>query len=362
LGKAVDIYELTKKPTVRQARLFEKKDDKVECLVCNRLCKIPEGGWGYCGTRFNYNGALYVMTYGDLSAVESRPIEIKPFFHYWPGSTSLTFSTWSCNFDCPWCQNHHLSKSKPDPRTAIYVDPRSLLNIAFKNEDQGLCVSFNEPIMLFEYCLDVFPMARRRGLYCCFVSNGFMSPEALDMLVKAGLDGLKVDIKGNEEVYEKYVGVKGENLVWRSVEIALRMGIHVEVVFLIVNGVNDDENCILHVVENHLKYAGQEVPLHFTRYFPAYKFRNPPTPIEIIDRAYQTAKKLGVLYPYVGNIPGHPGYHTYCPVCGNPVIKRFQWGVYEVKLTEDKKCMYCKNPIPITGSVQVTRRGFKSFM
>lgn len=362
MDKVLDVEELVKRPTVRQSPLFEGRNDKIICNVCNRRCRIPEGGWGYCGTRFNYKGKLYVTTYGDLSAIESRPIEVKPFFHYWPGSSSLTFSTWSCNFDCPWCQNHHLSKSRPDPRTALYVDPKSLLEIAIKNGDQGLCVSFNEPTMLFEYCLDVFPMARKRGLYCCFVSNGFMTSEALDMLVKAGLDGLKVDIKGDEEVYERYVGVKGESLVWSNVEKALKMSLHVEVVFLIVNGVNDSESCILHVIENHLKYAGPEVPIHFTRYFPAYKFRNPPTPIEVIDRAYQTAKKLGVLYPYVGNVPGHPGYHTYCSTCGKTVIKRFQWGVYEVKLTEDKKCMYCRNPIPITGSVQVTSRGFKLFM
>ena len=360
--KAIDLGDLSKRPTVRPSPLFEKRGDVVVCRVCNRLCRIPEGGWGYCGTRFNNNGALFTATYGDLSAIESRPIEIKPFFHYWPGSTSLTFSTWSCNFDCPWCQNYHLSKSKPDPRAALYVDPTRLVDIAIKNRDQGLCVSFNEPTMLFEYCLDVFPLAKRGGLYCCFVSNGFMTSEALDMLIRAGLDGLKVDIKGNEEVYERYVGVKGAGLVWENVERALKAGLHVEVVFLIVNGVNDSEDCIREVIENHLKRAGPEVPLHFTRYFPAYKFRNPPTPIEVIEGAYQMAKKMGLLYPYVGNIPDHPGNHTYCPTCNKPVIKRFQWGVYEVKLTTDKKCLYCKSPIPITGTVQVTQRGFRPFI
>ena len=362
MAKAVDSGELLKRPTVRPSPLFERRGEAVVCRVCNRLCKIPEGGWGYCGTRFNYSGTLYTATYGDLSAVESRPIEIKPFFHYWPGSTSLTFSTWSCNFDCPWCQNHHLSKSRPDPKAALYVDPNQLVDIAVRNGDQGLCVSFNEPTMLFEYCLDVFPLARRKGLYCCFVSNGFMTSEALDMLAKAGLDGLKVDVKGDEGVYEKYVGVKGAGLVWENVERASKTGLHVEVVFLIVNGVNDDESCIRKVIENHLKHAGPEVPLHFTRYFPAYRFRNPPTPLEVIERAYQMAKKMGILFPYVGNIPDHPGHHTYCPVCGKPVIKRFEWGVYEVKLTEDKRCLYCKNPIPITGAVQVTQRGFKTFV
>ncbi|MHC1601437.1 MAG: AmmeMemoRadiSam system radical SAM enzyme [Candidatus Nezhaarchaeales archaeon] len=362
MDQNIKLRELINKPTIKPSTLFEHYEDKVICHVCNRQCKIPEGEWGYCGTRFNFNGTLYTATYGDLSAIESRPIEIKPFFHYWPGSSSLTFSTWSCNFDCPWCQNHHLSRAKPDPRTASYINPKSLVGMAIRNGDQGLCVSFNEPTMLFEYCLDVFPLAKSKGLYCCFVSNGFMSPEALEMLVKAGLDGLKVDVKGDEEVYEKYIGVKGVDLVWKNVEKAIKMGLHVEIVFLLVNGVNDDENCISSVIENHLKHAGPEVPIHFTRYYPAYKFRNPPTLLEVIDRAYNMAKKAGVMYPYVGNVPGHPGYHTYCPKCGKPVIKRFQYGVYEVKLTEDKRCMYCKNPIPITGSVQITKKGFKLFV
>ncbi|MEM4576565.1 MAG: radical SAM protein [Candidatus Nezhaarchaeales archaeon] len=319
---------------------------------------MPEGGWGYCGTRFNFNN-IYTATYGNLSAIESRPIEIKPFFHYWPGSTALTFSTWSCNFDCPWCQNYHLSRSRPIPQAATYVSTKSLVKMAAENNDQGLCASFNEPTMLFEYCVDTFSLAKSRGLYCSFVSNGFMTCEALDMLAKAGLDGIKIDVKGDEDVYEKYLGVKGASLVWRNVKKAIEMGLHVEVVFLIVNGVNDDEPCILDVIENHLKYAGPEVPLHFTRYFPTYKFRNPPTPVEVIDRAYQVAKKMGVLYPYVGNVPNHPGYHTYCPSCGEPVIKRSQLGIHEVKLTRDNKCMYCKNPIPITGTARTTNFRFR---
>jgi len=352
LNHEIKFEEIINKPTVKISPLFETYKNKVICLVCHRHCKIPEGGWGYCGTRFNFQGKLYTATYGDLSAVESRPIEIKPFFHYWPGSTSLTFSTWSCNFDCPWCQNYHISKVKPNPYTANYVDPKRLIDIAIKNGDQGLCVSFNEPTMLFEYCLDLFPLAKNYGLYCCFVSNGFMSLEALEMLIKAGLDGLKVDIKGDERVYERYIGVKGVDLVWKNVKKALENGIHVEIVFLLVNGVNDDETCISNVIENHLKYADPEVPIHFTRYYPAYKFTNPPTPLEIIDKAYAMAKKAGILYPYVGNVPGHRGYHTYCPNCGKPLIKRFQYGIYEVKLTEDKKCIYCENPIPITGSIK----------
>jgi len=363
LASTGNLEHLLKMRTVKPSPLFTEVEGKVECGVCNRRCRIPNGQWGYCSVRFNFDNKLYTASYGDLSAIESRPIEVKPFFHYWPGSTSLTFSTWSCNFDCPWCQNHHLSRAKPNPLAASYVSPKSLVDMAVKSGDMGLCVSFNEPTMLFEYCLDVFPLARSRGLYCCFVSNGFMTTKALQMLAQAGLDGLKVDIKGDEEVYEKHIGVKGgEELVWRTVSEAKRMGLHVEVVFLIVNGVSDDEDCIRTVIEKHLKYAGPETPIHFTRYYPAYRFRNPPTLIEVIDRAYTMAKEAGVLYPYVGNIPGHPGFHTYCPSCGNPVIKRFQYGVYEVKLTEDNKCMYCKTPIPITGSAQATKRSFKLFI
>jgi len=332
---------------LREGLLYQSLGEgKVRCGVCERRCVIAEGGAGYCGTRVNLGGVLYTLNYGNLSALESRPIEIKPFFHFWPGSTAMTFSTWGCNFPCPWCQNWHLSKVSPPSAEA--VQPERIVEEAVKAGDEGVCASFNEPLMGFEYTLDVFRLARAKGLYSTYVSNGYMTPEALGMLIEAGLDGLKVDVKGDAEVYREVLGARVD-VVWRNVEQALRMGVHVEVVFLMVTGVSDSEDVIEDVVENHLKHAGPDVPLHISRYFPAYRYFEPPTRLEKLDYAWNLARRMGVNFVYVGNVPGHPGLHTYCPRCGRPVLKRSNFRLVRSNLDEKGRCKFCGEKIPISG-------------
>jgi pyruvate formate lyase activating enzyme len=297
----------------------------------------------------NIGGKLYTLVYGDISALESRPIEIKPFFHYWPGSSALTFSTWSCNFDCVWCQNYHLSKTAPDPAKARHYSAEEIVEAALSGGDEGLCVSFQEPTVLTEWASKVFKLGREKELYCYYVSNGYMTLEALKLLREAGMDGLKVDVKGDAETYLKYCGGADVEKVWRNVGAAKKMGFHVEVVNLVVTDVNDDEECLKTVIERHIKEAGTDTPLHFTRYYPAYKFSNPPTKAETLEGAYEMAKKAGVLYPYLGNVQGHKYEDTYCPNCGETLIKRFGYTVVKYKVTDDKKCPKCRQPIPITG-------------
>ncbi|MFZ8855073.1 MAG: radical SAM protein, partial [Thermofilaceae archaeon] len=184
---------------MREALLYERlRGGLLRCNLCERRCLISDGGRGFCGVRVNRGGTLYTLTYGNLSAVESRPIEIKPFFHFWPGSTALTFSSWSCNFRCPWCQNWYLSRTLPNAARGLDIPPSELVELAVRQGDEGICVSFNEPTLLFEYSVEAFGEARRRGLYTTYVSNGYMALEALKALREAGLDGLKVDVKGGE--------------------------------------------------------------------------------------------------------------------------------------------------------------------
>ena len=337
-------------PTVREAILYERlSNDRVRCRLCERRCVISPGRRGFCRTRMNINGKLYTLVYGDLSALESRPIEIKPFFHYWPGSTALTFSTWSCNFDCVWCQNYHLSKVEPNPTRASYVSPERVVRMALHEGDEGLCASFQEPTLLTDWALPLFRLGRERGLYCCYVSNGYLTLEALRLLWEAGMDAIKIDMKGDAEAYRKYCGGVNVEVVWRNIREAKRMGFHVEVVNLVVTGVNDDEECLRWVVERHLKEAGPETPLHFTRYYPAYKFYNPPTRVERLEWAYKLAKKEGVQYPYIGNVPGHPYENTYCPNCGERLIQRLGYRILRYRITEDHRCPRCGHPIPIRG-------------
>jgi len=342
---------LTTYPTVRKAIFYEKlADDKVRCILCERKCEISPDSKGFCRTRINIDGELYTMVYGDISAVESRPIEIKPFFHYWPGSTALTFSTWSCNLNCIWCQNFHLSKSEPKPTKAVYYPPEKIVELAIYNGDAGLCASFQEPTLLSEWAIPVFKLGKEKGIkYCCYVSNGCMTLEVLKALHEAGMDGLKIDMKGKSETYDKYCGGADVEKIWRNAREAKRLGLHVEIVNLVVRDVNDDEEALTWIIETHLKEVEAETPLHFTRYFPAYRFNNPPTKVEILEKAYEMAKKAGVLYPYIGNVSGHKFENTYCPDCGEKLIQRYGYYVLKYRITKEKKCPKCATQIPITG-------------
>ena len=264
--------DLTKYPTVRKATFYEKlSNDRVRCTLCERKCEISLGSKGFCKTRMNIDGELYTLVYGDISAIESRPIEIKPFFHYWPGSTALTFSTWSCNLDCLWCQNHHLSKTEPNPAKSSYSPSEEVVERALRGRDDGLCASFQEPTLLTDWVVPLFRMGSGRGLYCCYVSNGYMTLEALKLLKESGMNGLKIDLKGDAETYQRYCGGADVGKVWRNAWEAKKLGVHVEIVNLIVTGVNDDEDCLRWLIESHLKEVGAETPLHFTRYYPAYR-------------------------------------------------------------------------------------------
>ncbi len=319
---------------MKEAKLWRKVGGRIVCGLCWRFCRVEEVG--YCRTRVVKDGKLYTLTYGNLSAVESRPMEIKPFFHFKPGRTALTFSTYSCNLDCPWCQNWHISKVDP-PKAFRYTPPEELVSTARLYGDIGLCASFNEPTLLFEYLLDCFSIAR--DMKNTMVSNGFMTPKALEMLYESGLDGINIDVKGNDEVYEKYCGGKAK-FVWRTVKKAVRLGLHLEIVCLIVTGVNDEAEVVEEVIENHLKYAGEKVPIHFTRYFPAYLFKNPPTPISKLEMAVSLADRMGVEFVYVGNVPGHRRENTYCPRCGELLIRRYSYKVLENRM-RDGRCPEC---------------------
>jgi pyruvate formate lyase activating enzyme len=321
-----------------EAKLWKRSDRGVVCQLCWRFCKLREGETGFCNARVNRGGKLHTLTYGNLSAVESRPVEIKPFFHFMPGTTSITFSTYSCNLTCPWCQNWYISKMPP-PENREVVTPEKIVEIAIRNGDVSTCASFNEPILLFEYLLDVFSLAKKRGLKNTMVSNGYMTPMALKMLRDAGLDAINIDIKGGEEVYERYCNGKAR-FVWKIVEKALKIGLHVEIVNLLITDVNDNPEAIKEVIENHLKHAGTDVPIHFTRYHPAFMFEKPTTPIEKLEMAVEYAKKEGVRYAYMGNVPGHKYENTYCPRCGELLIRRYSYRILYNKI-KNGKCYSC---------------------
>ena len=335
-------------PTVKEAILYEPlKGGKVRCGLCERRCVISPNKRGLCKTRMNIDGRLYTLVYGDISAIDSRPIEIKPFFHFYPGSTALTISTWSCNLKCPWCQNWHLSYRVPEPNNAKYIPPKDMVDEAIRRKDKGICISFQEPTLLFEYTIDLFRLAKEKNLYNTYVSNGYMTIDALRMLKEAGMDAINIDIKGDKEAYYNYLGGAKEEIIWRNAHVAKEMGMHVEMIHLVVTGINDNKMKIEGLIKKHLDILGPETPLHFTRYFPAYRYLNPPTPTDILEFAYKEARRQGIYYPYIGNIPGHPFENTYCPYCGTLLIERIGYRItrWEIK---GKNCPHCKKEVHLT--------------
>jgi len=336
---------------VREARLYEALEGGwVRCLTCERFCRVAPGRRGACGNYVNEGGRLHHLGYGRLSAVESRPIEVKPLFHYWPNSTALTYSTWGCNLYCPWCQNHHLSFTHPNPSDPV-VEPAKLVEMAVRRGDEGLSASFNEPTVNFDYVVDVTEEARRRGLYSMVVTNTYMSEAALRALVEAGVDGFSADVKGCPGMRRALVGVD-HSKVFRNARLAIDLGAHVEMVYLVVTNTNDSEECYEWVLRNHVDLLGPEVPLHVNRYYPAHRWSEPPTPIEKLLRIGDRARELGVEYVYVGNVGSSRYESTYCPSCGKLLIARRGYRVTYFNLDHSGgryRCPRCGREVPIRG-------------
>jgi len=343
-------------PCLREARLYDRlSEDRVRCRVCERGCAMVQNQMGFCRTRINLSGKLHTLVYGKISSISANPIEKKPFFHYWPGSYALTVGTYSCNLTCGWCQNHGISKVQPSQDGRGYISPTGLVELARREGCLGISYSFNEPTLLFEHAADTFPIAKRSELYCNYVSNGYMTGEVLRALRDAGLDAIKFDLKGDREVYSRFCNANVE-VVWRNAAEARRMGLHVEIVTLVIPGVNDREETIRGIARRVVVELGPETPLHFTRYYPAYEFTAPPTPVTTLEWAHRLAKSEGCRYVYVGNIPGHSLENTVCPTCGLTLIRRYGFEATEFKLTPDHKCPGCGLDIPIVGQYALGSR------
>jgi pyruvate formate lyase activating enzyme len=346
---------------LRAAVLYEREDDRVRCRTCERSCKIAVGKLGFCKTRKNIDGKLYTLEYGDISSMSANPIEKKPFFHFFPGSRALTAGSYGCNFTCPWCQNWEISKAAPNPERCNYVSPERFVQLIKELGCQGTSISFNEPTLLLEYALDVFPRARAAGYYNTYVTNGYMSANALWLLVEHGLDAMSVDIKGCEDAVKRYCGADVKR-VWRNIRTAKRLGVHVELTTLIIPAVNDDEDCLRDIARRIKEEVGVDTPWHVTQYYPAYQSRSTglfdgQTPIALLERAWVIGKTEGLQYVYLGNVPGHPFEHTYCPRCGALLIERYGFGVIRYQVTTEQRCPICGAEIAITGTARLAPTG-----
>jgi pyruvate formate lyase activating enzyme len=311
---------------MRQSLLSERQGNKVRCNVCERRCLLVEGGLGWCQTRENRDGRLVTLTYGAASSVAVNPIEKKPFYHFYPGSLTLTVGSWSCNFGCPWCQNADISKVPP-PATGRYLSPEEFVDWAKRRGCRGVSISFNEPTLSLEWSLDVFRLARDLYLYNTFVTNGYMTPEALDLLIDAGLDAMNVDIKGDAQVVRHYCKGIDVDKVWQVCRRACAKKVHVEITTLVIPGVNDSETVLRGIAERIASDLGTDVPWHVSGYYPAFLFTAPRTPVRKLEEAYEIGKQAHLRFVYVGNVPGHRYDDTRCPSCDAVLIRRHGYDV-----------------------------------
>ncbi|MCL5092334.1 MAG: AmmeMemoRadiSam system radical SAM enzyme [Candidatus Marsarchaeota archaeon] len=337
---------------LKKAGLYESLENKkVRCIACSRKCVIPEGSNGFCFVRKNIGGSLYLLSYAMVSALQLDPIEKKPFYNFNPGAYVLGVGTSSCNLGCLFCQNHNISKEHEI--SGIEIMPDELINLAISKGAQGIAFTYNEPTIFIEYALDVAEQAHRKGLFTLFVSNGYMTKEAIDLMVGA-IDAVVVDFKGNgERIFSnKFEAVVSNDPVKESVEYLVKLGFHVEITDLIVPNVGDSLSAC-DKLTSWLAGISKDIPIHFTRFYPDYKMLDYPiTPIQTLEKHYNVAVKNGLRYVYIGNVPGNEHNDTSCPGCGKKIIKRDGFYISKMHITNDKKCRYCRYQIKIDGKLK----------
>ena len=330
---------------MHQAMLYEKLPDSwLRCHTCQWRCTIAPAKYGVCRMYQNRDGTLYSMNYAQVSSMAADPIEKKPLFHFHPGTTVFSLGGWGCNFHCQNCQNWEISCAEigQSPLGSREILPQTAVDLAKRHQCQGIAWTYNEPSVWFEYTLDSAKLAKQNNLYTVYVTNGYLSPEALDV-IGPYLDAWRVDVKGfSDLLYRKLAKVTR----WRGIlEVAerakSRWNMHVEVVTNIIPTLNDDDQQLTDIAKWIKNKLGDMTPWHITRFHPHYHMSNlPPTPLSTLERAYSIGRKVGLKFVYVGNVPGHQSENTVCPSCGKTVVDRYGYQTSIIGL-QDSKCRFC---------------------
>jgi pyruvate formate lyase activating enzyme len=316
----------------------------IKCLLCARGCVIKNGERGKCRARMNVNGELRSLVYGRPVAIHIDPIEKKPFYHFLPGSDAFSFATSGCPLHCKFCQNWEISQSKPEDFKNVFIPPAGMVESAIVKRSPIIAFTYNEPTVFMEYLADTAALAKRQKLRSVLVSCGFMNSEPLAEMCRL-LDAIKIDLKGYSPDFYRNVCNAELQPVLNSIKQVAKSGVHLEIVNLVVPTLNDSEKMLDGLVDWVLGEVGPDVPIHFTRFHPDYQLVNlPQTPVATLDRFRDYAISKGIHYPYVGNVPNHPGNNTYCPQCRKVVIERSS--IFLTGIHMDKgKCKFCGKAI-----------------
>jgi pyruvate formate lyase activating enzyme len=331
----------------KEAILYEKLGNSINCKVCERRCLISNGKKGFCDMRENVEGKLYTLNYAAASSVAVDPIEKKPLFHFYPGSTVLSLGSVGCNFRCKHCQNWNISQAELEDISLREIIPKDAVKLARDYNCKSIAWTYNEPTMWLEYTIDSAKLARKDNIKTIYVTNGYMTEESLD-LIGPYLDAANVDLKGMSEQFYKELCDARMQPVLDSIKRIYEKKIHLEITNLMIPGYNDSEKNIKALVNFMVNELGVDVPLHFTRFFPYYELKDvPPTAVADLEKAYKTAKDAGMKYVYIGNVPSGTGENTYCHSCGELLIERNGYQIMADSLKKDKKCPECGTNINI---------------
>lgn len=305
------------------AKYYEKlSGGLVQCNLCPNRCILSKGQIGLCKARKNVDGELYSMTYGKISSAHVDPIEKKPFFHVLPGTKAFSIAGTGCNLRCSFCQNWQISQVFPWEVQSQEATPEQVVEAAVQSQSESIAFTYNEPIVFYEYMLDIAKLAKERGLKTVVVSAGYINPEPLQELLLY-IDAYKVDLKAFKDSFYKKLTGGSLGPVLETMKIIKESGTWLEIVNLLIPGENDSEQEIRDMAKWIKENLGDDVPLHFSRFNPMYKLQNlPPTPNETVIRAREIAMEEGLKYVYSGNIVHPEGESTYCPESGALAIER----------------------------------------
>lgn len=326
----------------KEALLFRKlEDETIQCNLCAHRCIIKNGKRGICRVRENDNGILKTLVYGNLIAKNQDPVEKKPLYHFLPGSTSFSIAMPGCNFRCEWCQNWQTSQMPKimDLPRGQRLMPDEMVNQAIISGSKSISYTYTEPTVFFEYCYDSAKLAHSKGIKNIYVTNGFMTPEMLEMFYPY-LDAANVDIKAfRDETYRKLVGGRLEPVL-ESCKLMKTFGIWLEITTLIVPGINDDPDELQKLAIFILEELGPETPWHISRFYPQYKkIDSYPTEEKTLINTKTMAQDIGLNYVYIGNLIGSE--NTYCKKCGFELISRKGYKVKTVGINKLGACVNC---------------------
>lgn len=319
------------------------EDKKVKCNLCSHRCVIKDGGRGICAVRENSNGVLNTLVYNRLIARNIDPIEKKPLYHFLPGTLSYSVATVGCNFRCKFCQNADIAQMPSDHGGMIMgkpVTPQAVVTAAESGGCRSIAYTYTEPTVFFELAYETARLAHQRGIRNVFVTNGYMTAEALEMILPY-LDAANVDLKAYTQKYYRELCGADIKHVKETLRRMRSLGVFVEITTLIIPGLNDNPDELAELAEFIATEIGPGTPWHISRFHPTYKLMDyPPTPVETLGAARDIGLSAGLKYVYTGNVPGDTGENTFCWSCGAAAIER--WGFQVRKIHIDSgQCSQC---------------------